>query len=201
MIDRCGFLTLVSRWDTNFLVAPNPAQIATWYEEDPHFQSPSRIYLFRTNLLSFMRICIQSHQIHSSLSMQMPRRVCPRDIYSHTVRDMDRRIVALIHDRKKTQSTTPRLGPAVPAGSHLKHDTGNHLGTWRPVRCQAWLGWHGSVPADGNGRRKQEQGGRAVPVHRVAVCCLGGKIDGGAVVQAPVGDEGNYSDAPKFACN
>ena len=42
--------------------------------------------------------------------------MCPRGIYSHTVRDMDRQIVASTNDRKETQSTTPRLGPAVPAG-------------------------------------------------------------------------------------
>ena len=43
-------------------------------------------------------------------------RVCPRDIYSHTVKDMDRQIVASSNDRKETRSTTVRLGPAVLPG-------------------------------------------------------------------------------------
>ena len=75
-------------------------------------------------------------------------RVCPRDIYSHTVRDMDRQIVAPTHDRKETRSATPQLGPAVPAGPHPEHDAGNHPRVWRPVRCQARPGWNGSVPAE-----------------------------------------------------
>ena len=40
--------------------------------------------------------------------------VCPRDIYSHTVRNKDRWIVASFNDHKETRSTTVRLGPAVP---------------------------------------------------------------------------------------
>ena len=50
-------------------------------------------------------------------------RVCPRDIYSHTVKDMDRKIVASSNDHKETGSATPRLGPAVPAGPHPEHGT------------------------------------------------------------------------------
>ena len=56
-------------------------------------------------------------------------------------------------------------------------------------------GRHDGVPAEHHGCRKQEQGGRAVPVHWVAVCGLGGgKIDDWIAVLAPVGleDTNNY---------
>ena len=60
---------------------------------------------------------------------------------------------------------------------------------WRPVRCQARPGWHGSVPAWRHGDRQQEQGGRAIPVRRVAVCCPdSGRIDGGAQILAEAKD-------------
>ena len=72
--------------------------------------------------------------------------VCPRDIYSHTVRNKDRQIVASIHDRKETRSTTPRLGSAVPAGPHPEYDIGNHLRAWRPVRWQARPGGMTAYP-------------------------------------------------------
>ena len=53
--------------------------------------------------------------------------MCPRDIYSHTVRDMDRQIMASSNDHKETRSTTVRLGLAVLAGPHPEHSAGNHL--------------------------------------------------------------------------
>ena len=118
-------------------------------------------------------------------------RACPSDTYPPTVKDTDRQIMASSNDRKKTRSTTLRLGPAVPAGPHPESDTENHPRAWRPNVARP--GRHGCLPAKGHGSRKQKQDGRIVPVRQVAVCCLGGgKIDDGAAVQAPAGLESAY---------
>ena len=86
-----------------------------------------------------------------SVSLAFCIRVCPRDIYSHTVRNKDRWIVASFNDHKETRSTIPRLG----SGSTCRASSSNTIRGiirvyWRPVRCQARLGWHGSVPVDGH---------------------------------------------------
>ena len=73
-------------------------------------------------------------------------RVCPRDIYSHTVKDMDRQIVASSNDRKETRLTTVRLDPVVPTGPHPKHDTGNHPRACDPYVAKPGLGGMTAYP-------------------------------------------------------
>ena len=97
-------------------------------------------------------------------------RVCPRDIYSYTVRNMDRWIVASSNDHKETRSTTPRLDPAVSARPHLEHNIRNHPRVWRPVRCQARLGGMAAYPPGALAVSNKNKAGRAAPVRRVTIC-------------------------------